>query len=155
MHSKFKLITDATTSARMKRIRQRNTKPELLLRRWLWHRGIRFTTSNRDLPGSPDVANRGRAWAIFVHGCFWHGHRGCARSRLPKRNVLFWKDKIKRNRRRDQRKENELIALGFRVLTVWECEVARLETNPNRRAENLLTFFALPVVADRPRHLRR
>ena len=134
-----KLVTDAATSARMKRIRQRDTNPELLFRRWLWNRGIRFTTSNRDLPGSPDLANRTRRWAVFVHGCFWHGHRGCIRFRIPKRNAEFWREKIKKNIQRDHRKNDELAALGFHVLTVWECEVANLQNCDPRQARRLVT----------------
>jgi DNA mismatch endonuclease (patch repair protein) len=113
----------------MKRVRQRDTKPELELRRWLWKRGVRFTTHNRDLPGSPDLANRSGRWAIFVHGCFWHGHDGCTRSRLPKRNVEVWRKKIEGNKARDCSKAEQLDALGFTLLTVWECEIKRISLN--------------------------
>src|SRR5262245_48778270 len=85
---------DPRTSARMRRVRQKDTWPEVQLRRMLWSRGVRFRTNNRDLPGSPDIANRTKRWAVFVHGCFWHGHDGCARSRLPKRNARLWADKV-------------------------------------------------------------
>src|SRR5215207_2084244 len=100
--------TDAETSARMKRVGQRDTGPELQLRRWLWGHGVRFTIHNRDLPGSPDLANRTGRWAIFVHGCFWHGHEGCRRSRLPKRNIEVWREKIAGNRARDLAKAEQL-----------------------------------------------
>jgi DNA mismatch endonuclease Vsr len=119
--------TDPLTSARMRLVRQQGTSTELLVRRWLWNHGIRFTVRNRDLPGSPDLANRSRRWALFVHGCFWHGHEGCVRSRLPKRHTDFWRQKLAGNRERDSRKEEALRALGYRVFVVWGCEVDRLK----------------------------
>lgn len=139
MKPRFQVVTDVQTSARMKRVRQRDTKPELMFRRWLWARGIRFTTHNRDLHGSPDLANRKRRWAIFVHGCFWHGHDGCARSRLPRRNGEFWRDKINANKERDRRKAEQLAGLGFYVLTVWQCEVENLKELSPQQEERLLT----------------
>jgi DNA mismatch endonuclease (patch repair protein) len=125
MHPHFP--TDPATSARMKHVRQRDTKPERELRRWLWSRGVRFTTYNNDLPGSPDIANRRGRWAIFVHGCFWHGHSECTGAKLPKRNTEAWRTKIETNKARDCVKAEELAALGFITLTVWECEIKRLQ----------------------------
>ncbi|MGV8841141.1 MAG: very short patch repair endonuclease [Bauldia sp.] len=124
--------TDAATSARMGRIRQRDTSPELTVRRFLWKRGVRFTTHNRDLPGSPDLANRSRKWAMFVHGCFWHGHEGCPRATRPRRNANAWTAKIDANRERDLRKHDALLTLGFEVATVWECEAAALNAADER-----------------------
>lgn len=126
MIRRSELETDEETSARMRRIRRRDTKPELLLRRWLWSEGARFTTRNGDLPGSPDLANRSRRWAIFVHGCFWHGHPNCKKSKLPSRNADFWRDKIGANVARDERKAAEVRDRGFAVLTVWECQLKSL-----------------------------
>jgi DNA mismatch endonuclease (patch repair protein) len=116
--------TDAATSLRMAGIRRHGTTPELLVRKRFWHEGMRFTTVNRDLPGSPDLANRSRKWAVFVHGCFWHGHEGCPRATRPKRNAGAWADKIAANRQRDQLKEAGLGRLGYTVVTIWECEAA-------------------------------
>lgn len=127
--TRFVISTDAATSARMKRVRQRDTEPELAIRKWLWHRGVRFRTNNRDLPGSPDLANRKLGWAVFVHGCFWHGHSMCRRFKVPKRNSEFWRDKIKKNKARDRAKLADLRKRGFRPVTVWECEVERLCSN--------------------------
>lgn len=118
----------AETSARMKRVRQRGTAPELAMRLWLFKHGVRYRTNNRELPGSPDIANRRKRWAIFVHGCFWHGHPGCRRSRLPKSNTAFWETKIKGNIDRDARKAEQLSHLGFDVITIWECEVEDLSS---------------------------
>jgi DNA mismatch endonuclease, patch repair protein len=117
------IATDPVTSARMRRIRQRSTKPEVMLRRWLWLRGVRYRCCVRGLPGSPDLVNVARRWAIFVHGCFWHGHDGCVKATIPKRNAEFWISKIADNRRRDAHKVRALRKLGFDVVTIWQCEI--------------------------------
>jgi len=104
--------------------RRADTAPERIVRQVLAALGHRFRLANRDLPGSPDVANRSRKWAVFVHGCFWHQHPGCPRATVPKRNRAWWLEKFRDNRRRDDRKVEALEALGFRVLTVWECQTA-------------------------------
>lgn len=118
---------DRKTSARMGRIRQSGTAPELSVRRLLNALGVRYRTKNRDLPGSPDLANRLRNWAIFVHGCFWHGHPNCIKASLPKRNRAFWTQKLVANRRRDRRSLAALRRLGFATLVIWQCELARPE----------------------------
>lgn len=115
--------TDAATSLRLSRIRQRGTKPELEVRRALSRLGIRYRVENRDLPGSPDLANRRKRWAVFVHGCYWHSHPGCSRATLPKRNRAFWEAKFEANRQRDARALQDLRARGFRTLVIWECKV--------------------------------
>lgn len=84
--------------------------------------GHRFRIHNRDLPGSPDIANRTRKWAIFVHGCFWHRHNGCPRTTTPKRNRAFWVEKFEANRARDRRVRAALRRDGYRTVVVWECE---------------------------------
>ena len=117
------LVTDPSTSARLGRIRPADTKPELAVRRILTELGHRYRVRNRDLPGSPDIANRSRKWAVFVHGCFWHRHAGCGRATTPKRNAEFWIEKFETNRRRDRRVRAALRRMGFVVVTVWECEV--------------------------------
>jgi DNA mismatch endonuclease, patch repair protein len=117
------LETDAETSGRMALMPQRDTKPELWVRSAVHAMGRRFRVENRDLPGSPDLANRNGRWAIFVHGCYWHAHPGCPRATVPKRNRDFWLAKFDANRARDARAEEELWHRGFRVLVLWECEV--------------------------------
>lgn len=92
------------------------------MRRFLHALGHRFRVHNRDLPGSPDVANRTRRWAVFVHGCFWHRHEGCPRTTTPSRNRQFWLDKFAANVRRDERVQGQLRELGWKVLVIWECE---------------------------------
>lgn len=114
-------VTDEKTSRRMASIRQHGTAPELAVRKALRTLGISYRTANRDLPGSPDLANRRRKWAIFVHGCYWHRHRGCSRTTTPRRNRQTWVSKFEANVERDKRKARELRSLGFRVLIVWEC----------------------------------
>ena len=95
--------------------------------------GIHYRLNHPGLPGHPDFANRTRGWAIFVHGCFWHGHRNCRKTkggksgRVPATNVKFWAQKIDANRERDARKERELREFGLRVLVVWECELRERE----------------------------
>jgi len=116
------LQTDAATSARMGRVRQRDTLPELAVRRAVRELGIRFRVQNRDLPGSPDLANRRRRFAVLVHGCFWHRHRGCCAATTPKRNRAFWEQKFAANQARDRRVVRQLRLLGFRVMVIWECE---------------------------------
>lgn len=106
----------------MLRQKRSDTAPERVVRRILSDLGHRFRLANRDLPGSPDLANRSRKWAIFVHGCYWHQHRGCPRATIPKRNRDWWKAKFRDNRRRDERKTRALEEEGYLVLTVWECE---------------------------------
>ena len=120
-------------SAVMRRVKGRDTSPELAVRKALRAAGIGYRLGGAGLPGRPDVVMKGRRTAVFVHGCFWHGH-DCARgSRKPKANADYWNAKIARNRARDVRVEGELKALGWRVLTVWECDLrapdfaARLE----------------------------
>lgn len=118
-------VTDRATSARLSRQKQSGTTPELAVRTLVREAGARYRISNRDLPGSPDLANRRRRWAIFVHGCFWHAHEGCVRATLPKRNRTVWRAKFQANRRRDALKRSALVELGYRVCVLWECEVCR------------------------------
>ncbi|MEK9211850.1 very short patch repair endonuclease [Sphingomonas sp. 2378] len=110
-------------SANMRRIRSRNTKPELLVRRVLHRAGYRFRLHCSNLPGSPDIILPRWRTAIFVHGCFWHGHEGCRRAKLPSTRTDFWTAKIERNRARDQAAVEALSMLGFGIVTLWECEL--------------------------------
>lgn len=120
---KVALRTDATTSARMGRVRQSGTAPEITIRRAVATLALRYTVKNRDLPGSPDLANRSRRWAIFVHGCYWHRHEGCHKATTPRTNTEFWLNKFSRNVARDEAARIELQQRGYRVLTFWQCEL--------------------------------
>lgn len=122
------LKVDEETSARLARQRQHGTDAELEVRRLASSVGLRYRVSNRDLPGSPDLANRARRWAVFVHGCYWHSHHGCYRATVPKRNREFWESKFAANRVRDARAVAELTQRGYQVLTVWECELGGAES---------------------------
>ncbi|MDB5441667.1 MAG: G:T-mismatch repair endonuclease [Phenylobacterium sp.] len=110
-------------SAVMRRVKGRNTTPEMTVRRALTGLGARYRLHRRDLPGSPDIVMPGRRLALFVHGCFWHGH-DCARgARVPKANRDYWVGKVARNRVRDEASRIALQGAGWRVETIWECEL--------------------------------
>lgn len=108
----------------MRRVKARDTKPELLVRRTLRELGhVGYRLDRRDLPGRPDIAFIGRRRAIFVHGCFWHGHDCKRGARAPKTNAEYWRAKIARNVARDAAALDALAARGWRALVVWECEL--------------------------------
>lgn len=107
----------------MSRIRGRDTKPELVVRRWLWHQGFRYRLYVKALPGRPDIVMRKWRTAIFVNGCFWHGH-DCQKHR-PVTHAEFWQEKITRNRERDARNQSLLRTAGWNVIVIWECQLTR------------------------------
>ena len=117
------VMTPEQRSRCMAAIKGKDTKPELIVRKYLFSRGLRFRVQVRKLSGNPDIVLPKYKTVIFVNGCFWHGHEGCKYFRLPKSNVEFWEAKIERNVARDVRNEAELKALGWRVVRVWECEI--------------------------------
>lgn len=133
-----------TRSQMMSRIRSQNTRPEVLTRAAVHLMGLRFRNHVDDLPGKPDLANKKRKWAIFVHGCFWHSHSGCKLASLPKSNTDYWIPKLSRNRERDKQKIAALRTLGFRVLTIWECQVR----NGAGLATALNEFFPQVILKD-------
>ncbi|MFM0670246.1 very short patch repair endonuclease [Paraburkholderia sediminicola] len=110
----------------MKRVGRRNTGPEMVVRRTAFALGYRFRLHYTTLPGSPDIVFPSRRAAIFVHGCFWHGH-DCKRGRAPSSNSGYWLPKLERNQARDQRVANDLRVLGWRVLTIWQCQIRDVE----------------------------
>lgn len=111
----------------MARIRGRNTKPEMFVRRAAHRLGYRFRLHRRDLPGSPDLVFPGRKKIVFVHGCFWHSHEGCRFAYKPKTNVEFWETKLRKNRERDIRVKGELECMAWGVLVIWECETVDID----------------------------
>ncbi len=117
------VMTTEQRSRCMAAVKGKDTKPEMIVRKYLFSRGLRFRIQVRKLPGNPDIVLPKYKTVIFVDGCFWHGHEDCRYFRLPKSNVEFWKAKIERNVARDVRNEAALKALGWRVLRVWECEI--------------------------------
>jgi DNA mismatch endonuclease (patch repair protein) len=131
------LLVDDVSSARMGLVRQKGTKPELVVRSLLASLGHRFRVGRRGLSGSPDIVNMSRRWVVFVHGCFWHRH-GCKATTTPSRNREFWEAKFQRNVERDRRSIEALEALGYTVIVVWECETKRdLEPLRERLAAEL------------------
>ncbi len=108
----------------MAAVRNRNTEPEIAVRKLLWSLGYRYRLHCAQLPGTPDLVFSGRRRAVFVHGCFWHGHR-CARGKMPASNRSFWLNKIEANRERDKRVKRKLHALGWRALTIWQCQIKK------------------------------
>ncbi len=116
-------MTSEQRSRCMAAIKGKDTKPEMIVRKYLFSRGLRFRVQVRKLPGTPDIVLPKYKTAIFVNGCFWHGHEGCKYFRLPKSNIEFWTEKIEHNVTRDVRNEAELKSIGWRVFRVWECEI--------------------------------
>ena len=109
----------------MSRIRGKATKPEIKVRHWLWSHGYRYRLNVKSVPGKPDIVLRKYRTAIFVNGCFWHGHVGCSKYVVPKSNTKFWLTKIERNRERDQRNYKDLHDAGWHVIVIWECQLKK------------------------------
>ena len=124
-------------SHRMSLIRDRDTGPELLVRRLIHGMGYRYRKHDRRLPGKPDLVFAGRHKVIFVHGCFWHRHN-CPLGRMPKSRLEFWSEKLEGNRRRDGRNLRQLRAAGWTPLVVWECQTASLP----RLSKRIQAFLA-------------
>ena len=125
-------LTPEQRHRNMAAVKSKNTRPEMLVRRYLFGRGFRYRLNNPRLPGHPDLVLRKYRTCIFVNGCFWHGHEGCTAYRVPKTNTDFWETKILRNRTRDLRVQQLLAEMGWHCLTVWECELTK-----NRREQTL------------------
>lgn len=107
----------------MSAIKGKYTKPELLVRKFLFSRGFRYRLNYPRLPGHPDLVLRKYRTVIFVNGCFWHGHQGCKYYTLPKANIEFWKNKIERNRNRDLAERQKIVSMGWHCITIWECQL--------------------------------
>lgn len=118
-------LTAESRSRIMGRIRSSNTKPEIAVRKLAHSLGLRFRLHRRDLPGTPDLVFPRHRLAVFVHGCFWHRHRGCNRASVPSTNAEFWIKKFERNAERDKVAFRSLRDLGWAVLVIWECELKR------------------------------
>lgn len=131
-------LTPEQRSWNMSRIRSADTKPERVVRQLITGMGLRYRLQRRDLPGKPDLVFGPRRTVLFVHGCFWHQHPGgCKAARMPKGNREFWETKLQRNVLRDQENAKALRQLGWRVLTVWECETKQPEKLQRRLARLL------------------
>lgn len=116
----------------MAAVRSKNTRPEMIVRKFLWGMGFRYRLNNPRLPGHPDIVLRKYRTCVFVNGCFWHGHEGCKYFRMPRTNVDFWTKKISRNRVRDKLEQQQLAKMGWHSITIWECEL-----KPEKRDKTL------------------
>lgn len=144
-------VSEAQRSYNMSRIRSKNTKPELAVRSMLHRLGYRFTVNgpkNKQLPGKPDIVLPKYKTVIFVHGCFWHGHKGCKHFRLPKTRTEWWQAKIDGNIARDKKAQKALKTLGWRVILVWECEVKGSTANSADTERRLRSFLKQPIGSD-------
>ena len=132
---------DRARSALMSRVRGKNTKPELVVRREAHALGYRFRLHRSDLPGTPDLVFPRLHKVVFVHGCFWHRHEGCSRTTTPTTRAAYWQRKFEQNVQRDRRNVTMLEALGWKALVIWECETF----DRSRLAESLSSFPASPM----------
>ena len=136
-------MTPEQRSRCMAAVKGKDTKPEMIVRKYLFSRGLRFRVQVRKLPGTPDIVLPKYKTVIFVNGCFWHGHKGCKYFRLPKSNVDFWQTKITRNIERDAETEAELAAMGWKVIRIWECEIKTV-TGRIERLDKLYNSIVSP-----------
>lgn len=107
----------------MSKIRSKNTKPEMIVRKYLFSKGFRYRLHQKELPGSPDIVLKKYQTLIFINGCFWHGHKNCQISKLPKSRLEYWEPKITKNRNNDSKNSSKLRRLGWRIIVIWECQL--------------------------------
>jgi len=127
----------------MSRVKGKNTKPEIAVRKWLHGQGFRFRLHRKDLPGKPDIALPKYKTVIFVHGCFWHRHHGCKRCITPSTNTEFWEEKFRKNVERDAKNREALETLGWKVIVIWECEIKN-ECLRKTRLEKVCSEIRIP-----------
>ena len=125
----------------MSRIRSKDTRPELAVRRALYSQGVRYRVHVADLPGKPDIAIKKHKLVIEVKGCFWHGHMNCLDGHIPKTNSNFWKNKITKNQERDEKNKEKLELLGYSVHYIWECEVKQ-QRNLNNFIKKIVEYLS-------------
>ena len=143
--------TSPQRHANMAAIHGKDTKPEMIVRRYLWGHGYRYRLNHPRLPGKPDIVMRKYRTCIFVNGCFWHGHEGCRYYSIPKTNTEFWVNKVKRNKERDVKVQHELAAMGWHSITIWECEL-----KPKVREKTLMSLvYTLNKIFLQDRTIRR
>ncbi|MEI9989019.1 MAG: very short patch repair endonuclease [Rhizomicrobium sp.] len=140
------VLTTEQRRLNMSRIRGKNTKPEMLLRKALYSKGLRFRIHRNDLPGAPDIVFASQKIAVFVDGCFWHGCPDHAVE--PKTNRLFWRDKIDKNKKRDDRATDELRALGWKVIRIWEHDIKQSISHAARASSLKRESEGIPGLCD-------
>ena len=150
-------MTPAQRHRCMASIKGKDTRPEMLVRRYLHSHGFRYSLHSKRLPGKPDIVLRKYHSVIFVHGCFWHGHPGESCYRKPSTNVEFWEEKIRRNKERDAADVAALEALGWHVIIVWECELSkpRFESAMENLTANLRRYLEVEHIHSIPLSVRR
>ncbi len=128
-------------SYNMSRIRSKDTKPELIVRKFLFSKGFRYRLYDKKLPGTPDLVLPKYKTVIFIHGCFWHAHKGCKYAVTPKSNQEYWLPKIERNTSKDIKAYKQLVEMSWKVIVIWECMLKKTEQSATleRLAENLIT----------------
>jgi len=131
-------LSSEDRSELMSKVSGKDTKPEMIVRKYLWHQGFRYRKNDSRYPGSPDIVLPKYNTVIFVHGCFWHGHGNCTDAGLPDTNREYWEKKRKANKDRDKRKQEKLKNQGWKVITVWSCEL-KTQAGRNRRLINLVS----------------
>lgn len=148
------VMTPEQRSRCMAAVKGKDTKPEMIVRKYLFSRGLRYRVNNRKLPGSPDIVLKKYKTVVFIDGCFWHGHQNCKYFRLPKSNEDFWRHKIAMNIARDYANNVDLRLAGWRVIRVWECEIrtkAKREETLNRlyasitRTQNTAHYYTYEI----------
>ena len=136
------MVDDRTPAQRrycMSRIRSKDTKPEMFVRRLVHSLGYRYRLHDKNLPGTPDLVFKKRKKVILVHGCFWHQHNNCKQGRTPKSRQGYWKTKLAKNVERDLKNKTELIKLGWSVMTIWECQIS--DTKATRLTKRIVSFL--------------
>ena len=129
-------MTPEQRSKCMAAVKGKDTKPEMIVRKYLFSKGLRYRLHQKKLIGNPDIVLKKYNTVVFIDGCFWHGHDGCKYSRLPKSNIEFWDTKIKNNKNRDVKNEERLKEAGWKVIRIWECEIRRIQDR-NQNLERL------------------
>lgn len=142
------VMTPQERSRCMAAIKSKNTKPEMIVRKFLFSKGLRYRVNNRKLPGSPDIVLKKYRTVVFIDGCFWHGHEGCRFYRLPKTNTDFWRHKIAMNIARDYANTVDLRLAGWKVIRVWECDI-RTKAQREETLERL--YHQIIGIAYKPR----
>lgn len=118
-------FTKETRSYVMSQIKGKDTKPEIIVRKYLFSKGLRFRKNDKRYPGSPDIVLPKYKTIVFVHGCFWHLHEGCKYAVMPKSNIEYWENKLYRNKERDKQNQEKLEEMGWNVIIVWECQLKK------------------------------
>ena len=130
----------------MAAVKGKDTRPEMLVRKYLFSKGLRYRLHDKKLPGSPDIVLKKFKTVIFIDGCFWHGHEGCKYFKIPKSNEFFWEQKIRRNKARDISNDYILQTEGWRVIRLWECEIKKVSD----REERLESLYYQIIDSDSP-----